>query len=227
MKIVETFVSLQGEGIRQGMPCFFVRLAGCNLRCRWCDTLYALFGEKEECKFQEMSLDTILNRDIKKAVTITCGEPLISDGIVELTDELLRLGHEVNIETNGAADIMEFMKDLNIHDEDKLFFTIDYKLPSSQEEDKMLWSNFESLMPWDVVKFVVADDNDFDKMIEIVERLKRIYSSEMPIIYINAVFGEYDLQKLAERITKEPILENAHMGLQIHKVIWDPEKRGV
>ena len=81
-------------------------------------------------------------------------------------------------------------------------------------------------MPWDVVKFVVADDNDFDKMLEIVEKLKRLYS-EMPIIYINAVFGEYDLKKLAERITKEPILENAHMGLQMHKVIWDPEKRGV
>jgi len=225
-KVVEIFQSIEGEGKRAGRPATFIRLAGCNLRCRWCDTTYALFGEKEECKYTEMSLDDILNRQIKPAVTITGGEPLIADGIVELTDELLRMGHEVNIETNGAADIMEFMRDLNIHDEDKLFFTIDYKLPSSNEEDKMLWSNFESLMPWDVVKFVVADDNDFDKMIEIVEKLKRLYA-DMPIIYINAVFGEYDLKKLAERITKEPILENAHMGLQIHKVIWDPKKRGV
>ncbi|MDO4618818.1 MAG: radical SAM protein, partial [Clostridia bacterium] len=207
-KVVEIFDSIEGEGKRAGRPATFIRFAGCNLRCRWCDTLYALFGEKEECKYTEMSLDDILKRDIKTAVTITGGEPLIADGISELCDELLRGGHEVNIETNGAADIMDFMQRILIHDEDKLFFTIDYKLPSSNEESKMLWSNFESLMPWDVVKFVVADDNDFERMLEIVKKLQNLYE-ETPIIYINAVFGEYDLEKLAERIVSEPILDTA------------------
>lgn len=225
-KVVEIFDSIEGEGKRAGSPATFIRFAGCNLRCDYCDTAYALFGEKEECQYEEMSIGDILNRDIKKYVTLTGGEPLIADGIAELADELLMKGHEVNIETNGAADIMEFMRDLRIHDEDKLFFTIDYKLPSSGVEDKMLWSNFESLMPQDVVKFVVGSDEDFEKMLEIVGRMKRIYDI-MPRIFIGAVYGKYDLRTLTERIVKEPLLEEANLQLQLHKIIWNPEQRGV
>lgn len=225
-KVVEIFDSIEGEGKRAGSPATFIRLAGCNLRCSYCDTLYALFGEAEECKFTEMSLDDILDRDIKKYVTLTGGEPLIADGIEELADELLMRGHEVNIETNGATDIMAFMRDLRIHDEDKLFFTIDYKLPTSGVEDKMLWSNFESLMPQDVVKFVVGSDEDFDRMIEVVGKMKRIYDV-MPRIFIGAVYGKYDLQVLTDKIVKESLLEEANLQLQLHKIIWDANKRGV
>ncbi len=225
-KVVEIFDSIEGEGKRCGMPATFIRLAGCNLRCSYCDTQYALFGEKEECQYTEMSIDDILNRDIKKCVTLTGGEPLIADGIAELANELLVRGHEINIETNGAADIMEFMEELRIHDEDALFFTIDYKLPTSGVEDRMLWNNFESLMPHDVVKFVVGSDEDFQRMLEIVEKMKRIYDV-MPRIFIGAVYGKYDLQALAEKIVKEPLLEEANLQLQLHKIIWDANERGV
>ncbi len=225
-KMVEIFDSIEGEGKRVGRPATFIRLAGCNLRCSYCDTLYALFGEKEECKFTEMSLGEILARPIKRCVTITGGEPLLAEGIAELTNELLTLGHEVNIETNGAVDIMPFLEDLQIHPEDALFFTIDYKLPTSGECDKMLWSNFESLMPQDVVKFVVGSDEDFEKMLEVVRKLKALYEA-MPNIYIGAVYGEYDIKKLTEKIVKEPMLEDTNLQLQIHKIIWSPDERGV
>ncbi len=225
-KVVEIFDSIEGEGKRVGRPATFIRLAGCNLRCSYCDTAYALFGEKEECKYTQMSLDDILNRKMKKCVTITGGEPLIADGIVTLANELLSAGHEINIETNGAADIMAFMQELQIHDEDALFFTIDYKLPSSGAMEKMLWSNFESLMPQDVVKFVVGTDEDFEKMLEIVGRLKTLYEV-MPNIYVGAVYGMYDVKKLTEKIVAEPLLEDANLQLQIHKIIWNPDERGV
>lgn len=225
-KVVEIFQSIEGEGKRSGRPATFIRFAGCNLRCDYCDTAYALFGEKEECRYTEMTLEEILNHDIKNAVTLTGGEPLLAEGIAELVDALLLRGAEVNIETNGATDIMPLIEQLDIHEEEKVFFTIDYKLPSSFMEDKMLFSNFESLMPHDVVKFVVADDNDYERMLEITEKLARIYD-EMPHIYIGAVYGRYPLDKLAEKITNEPLLQNANMQLQIHKIIWDAEKRGV
>lgn len=225
-KVVELFDSIEGEGKRCGRPATFIRFAGCNLRCSYCDTAYALFGEEEECKYTEMSLDDILEKDLKKCITLTGGEPLLTEGIDRLADELLARGHEINIETNGAADIMEFLQSLRIHEEDSLFFTIDYKLPSSGVEDKMLWSNFESLMPQDVVKFVVGSDEDYDRMLEIVARMKPLYDI-MPQIYIGCVYGSYDLQQLAEKIVAEPALEDAHLQVQLHKIVWAPDMRGV
>lgn len=227
-KVVEMFDSIEGEGKRAGRPATFIRLAGCNLRCSYCDTLYALFSEKEECKFKEMSLEEITNRSIKPCVTLTGGEPLLADGIEELVDKLLFDGHEINIETNGAVDIMELLSNIRIHEEDKLFFTIDYKLPSSGVEEAMLMSNFESLMPQDVIKFVVGSDEDFARMCEIIEKIKPFYdAASMPQIYIGCVFGAYDIKTLTEKVVENPLLENAHIQLQMHKIIWNPEQRGV
>lgn len=227
-KVVEIFDSIEGEGKRAGRPATFIRLAGCNLRCTYCDTLYALFGEDEECRFTQMTLEEIMSRNIKHCVTITGGEPLLADGIDELVDRLLFDGHEINIETNGAVDIMQLLSDICIHEEDKLFFTIDYKLPSSGEEDKMLFSNFESLMPTDVIKFVVGSDEDFSRMIEIINKVKPYYDMEsMPQIYIGCVYGKYDLKSLTEKIISEPLLESAYLQLQLHKIIWNPDQRGV
>lgn len=225
-KVVELFDSIEGEGKRAGAPASFIRFAGCNLRCGYCDTSYALFGEAEQCRYTEMSVEDILAKKLKKCITLTGGEPLLQPGLAELCDELLARGHEINIETNGAADIMEFLQELRIHEEDKLFFTIDYKLPSSGAEDKMLWSNFESLMPQDVVKFVVGSDEDYERMLEIVGEMRPLYE-EMPQIFIGCVFGAYDARTLCEKIVAEPALEDAHFQLQLHKFIWDPEQRGV
>lgn len=225
-KVSEIFQSIDGEGIRTGQPVNFIRLAGCNLRCSYCDTLYALFGENEPCIYEKMSAGDIISRlnPAFKRVTLTGGEPLIADGAAELAQALCKLGYELNIETNGAADIVKFMTELS--GRNNLFFTIDYKLPSSGECEKMLWSNFLNLCERDVVKFVVGSEEDIGHMIFAVRRLKEYYKT-MPHIFIGAVFGAYDIKKLTERVLSEPDLCDARIQVQLHKIIWKPDERGV
>ncbi len=226
MKIVEIFDSIDGEGLRTGKTAAFIRLAGCNLRCSYCDTLYALFGENEPCEYTEMTVDEVLgkvNMSFRR-VTLTGGEPLLHEESVELVNRLTENGVEVNIETNGAVDIAEFSAKLG--DTDGMFFTIDYKLPSSGMEDKMLWSNFLNLRPCDVVKFVVGSEEDVEVMRSVMERLTSFYDV-MPHIYAGVVFGKYEPQKLIEHIMNEPVLQDVVFQLQIHKIIWNPEERGV
>lgn len=226
MKIVEIFDSIDGEGIRAGKTASFVRLAGCNLRCAYCDTLYALFGEDEPCLYKEMTVDEVIskiNTDYKR-VTLTGGEPLLHTESAELVKRLLERGVEVNIETNGAADITEFSAKLP--DTEGMFYTIDYKLPSSGMTDKMLWHNFKNLRPVDVVKFVVGSDEDVYVMKSVMERLLKIYE-KMPHIYAGVVFGDYEPSRLVEHILAEPLFKDIVFQLQIHKVIWNPEERGV
>lgn len=226
MKVVEIFDSIDGEGIRTGQPATFIRLAGCNLRCSYCDTVYSLFGEETPCEYTEMTIEEVMNKvnsDYKR-VTLTGGEPLVHEDSASLVSRLLDEDCEVNIETNGAVDIVEFLE--KIPDTDRLFFTIDYKLPSSGMTDKMLWNNFLNLRPRDVIKFVVGSDEDIRLTIAIVKRLKKVYKV-MPHIFIGAVYGMYDAQELVEIILKEPALSDARFQVQLHKIIWDPEERGV
>ena len=226
MKIIEIFDSIDGEGIRTGQPATFIRLAGCNLRCSYCDTVYSLFGEDTPCEYTEMTIEEVIskvNRNYNR-ITLTGGEPLVHKDSALLVKRLLEMGYEVNIETNGAVDIVEFLS--KIPDTDKLFFTIDYKLPSSGMTDKMIWNNFLNLRPCDVIKFVVGSDEDIQLTIAIVERLNQVYT-KMPHIFIGAVYGMYDAQKLVEIILKEPVLSDARFQIQLHKVIWNPNERGV
>ncbi len=218
MKVVEIFDSIDGEGIRTGRAVTFVRLAGCNLRCSYCDTAYALSGGDPE--YEELTVPGILDRVHFKYVTLTGGEPLIHKGVRDLIASLTKRGIEVNIETNGAVDILPFRCD-------NMFFTVDYKLPSSGEEAMMLWDNFEHLTKNDVVKFVVGSDEDVIKMREVVKKLNAFYGAGLPHIFAGAVFSEYPPEKLVEDILGNEELHNVRMQLQIHKYIWDPGKRGV
>lgn len=213
-KVVEIFDSIDGEGKRTGQPVSFVRLAGCNLRCSYCDTAYALFGEEELCEYREMSAEEILNSLNKayKRVTLTGGEPLIAAGAAELIRAMAEQGYEVNIETNGACDTEPFSKI------DNVFFTIDYKLKSSGMSDKMLWKNYLELREHDVIKFVVGSDEDAEQMIEIMGRLKKHYKT-MPSVFAGAVFGKYDLGRLGEKVMKTPELADVRIQLQLHKHI--------
>lgn len=226
MKVVEIFDSIDGEGIRTGQTATFIRLAGCNLRCSYCDTLYALFGEDEPCEYTEMTVDEIVSKVNKtyNRVTLTGGEPLVHKDCAELVNALIENDVEVNIETNGAADIVEFLS--HIKREGRLFFTIDYKLPSSGMSDRMLWRNFINLRPYDVIKFVVGSEQDISVMKEIIEKLAKVYK-KMPHIYAGAVFGQYEPKDLVETIMKEPLFKDVVFQLQIHKIIWNPEERGV
>lgn len=226
MKIVEIFDSIDGEGLRTGQTAAFIRLAGCNLRCSYCDTLYALFGEDEPCEYTEMTVDEVFNAVNKsfKRITLTGGEPLLHTEAAELCERLTEADCEVNIETNGAVDIEAFLN--KISRKDKIFFTIDYKLPSSGMTDKMLWHNFEVLRPCDVVKLVVGSDEDAELMIKITEKLNNMYT-EKPHIYAGAVFESFEPARLVELIVNEPILHDVVFQLQIHKVVWEPDKKGV
>lgn len=226
MKVIEIFNSIDGEGIRTGQPCTFIRLAGCNLRCTYCDTLYALFGEDEPCEYREMPVDEMLAevQPRYRRVTLTGGEPLIHCDCDKLVDALLRQGYEVNIETNGAVDITAFRN--SVYRSDKLFFTIDYKLPSSGMEDKMLLSNFTSLRGNDVIKFVVGSDEDLDKMREIMNRLIPVYD-KMPHVFAGVVFGRYEPLKLVNAVINEEIFRDVRYQIQLHKLVWAPDERGV
>jgi 7-carboxy-7-deazaguanine synthase len=226
LKVVEIFDSIDGEGVRTGQPCSFVRLAGCNIRCSYCDTTYALFGENEPCEYTEMTVDEIvshLNTRYKR-VTLTGGEPLIHANIKELTKKLLSDGYEVNIETNGAVDITEFLKDMPRTK--KLFLTIDYKLPSSGMSDRMIWRNFVNLREFDAVKFVVGSDEDMRVMKSVTEKMQE-ECEVMPMMYAGVVYGKYEPIRLVETILNEPIMKDFKYQIQLHKLIWDPEKRGV
>lgn len=226
LKIVEIFNSIDGEGIRTGQPCTFIRLAGCNLRCSYCDTLYALFGEDEPCEYTEMSVNEVLAsvEPRYKRVTLTGGEPLIHRDCAALVDALLRDGYEVNIETNGAVDINSFRN--SVYRSDRLFFTIDYKLPSSGMEHKMLFDNFTLLRESDVIKFVVGSDEDLAKMRSVMETLVPMYD-KMPHVFAGVVFGSYEPIKLVNAVINEEIFKDVRYQIQLHKIIWAPEERGV
>lgn len=226
MKVVEIFDSIDGEGVRTGQPCSFIRLAGCNIRCSYCDTTYALFGEDTACEYTEMTIDEIMLRLNKryKRVTLTGGEPLIHKDCRQLVRQLVQNGYEVNIETNGAVDIVGFSQGLPRSP--KMFYTIDYKLPSSNMTDKMIWNNFINLKPYDAVKFVVGSDEDLQTMISVMDKMKQTYDV-MPMIYAGVVYNKFEPLKLVEAILNEPLLCDVKYQIQLHKLIWDPEKRGV
>ena len=229
-KVVEIFDSIEGEGKRAGATASFIRLAGCNLRCTYCDTEYALAPDD----FQIMNIDGILARLEQRRlfrVTLTGGEPLIAENIECLVHRLLSAGYEVNIETNGSVDIsdmLNYLESSKVEHRGKLFFTMDYKLPSSGVTDKMLMDNFRRLRPWDVLKFVVGGRTDAERMIEFLTSMNYCNGgTASPLVYIGAVYGGYGLQDLAATILDTPVLKDARLQLQFHKIIWDPEQRGV
>ena len=211
MKVVEIFKSIDGEGIRVGYPVTFIRLAGCNLRCNYCDTKYSY----EDEKFTEMTPQEIYIKVYKlggKRITLTGGEPLIHKDVKVLVDLLIQKGYEVNIETNGSVDITLFLDKHTI-------ITMDYKCASSDMEDKMLLDNISKLRKQDVLKFVVSDDNDLDTV-------QRIYQNTKATVYISPVFGRIEPKQIVEYML-EHNMENCRVQVQLHKIIWNPEERGV
>jgi len=225
-KIVEIFDSIEGEGKRTGAPATFIRLAGCNLRCTYCDTQYALEAVDDE--YKTMQLDELLAYLKKRhysRVTLTGGEPLSTAGVEVLIHRMLLQGNRVNIETNGSIDIsflLEYLQNMQYDPGKELFFTMDYKLPSSGVTNSMHMPNFTKLRQWDVLKFVVGSDQDVSSMVEIVQTL-----TSKPQIYIGAVHGKYDLKKLVTIILDIPELKDVKLQLQMHKIIWNADERGV
>ena len=220
MKIVEIFSSIDGEGIRTGQLCTFIRTYGCNLRCSYCDSMYALEGNE----WQEMSIPEIINvckTYGNRCITLTGGEPLIHKDVHNLINTLADEGFEVNIETNGSVDISKFMESST-----SVFFTLDYKTPYSQEESKMFMDNFYKYVRHkDVVKFVCGTEDDLNKMKEVVFNMKTTLTT-LPHIFVSPVFGQIEPVTIVDYLKKYN-LQDVRMQLQLHKFIWPVDMKGV
>lgn len=216
-KVNEIFLSIDGEGCRTGLPVVFVRLYGCNLNCSYCDTRYSCEGQE----YKEMSLYDILVEVLNYGVprvTLTGGEPLIHPGVKDLIVSLVANDIEVNIETNGAVDLDEFIE---FKYNSKVIFTMDYKCKSSGMQEKMILSNLVFLQPKDVIKFVVSNYNEMEEMEYILEA-----SMCKAQVYVSPVFGAIEPKELVEYVLENK-LNNVKVQVQLHKIIWEPTKRGV
>lgn len=212
--IVEIFNSIEGEGRRSGKLCTFIRTAGCNLRCSYCDSQYTF--DVSEAK--KMTIEQIIEEVEQfscSLVTLTGGEPLLQPEIGRLISKLISKGYFVNVETNGSVDISMFNRP------PQLFFTMDWKSPSSGMNDKMLATNLQLLKRGDVLKFVVGDLNDLIDMNMILKD-----NNIQAMVYISPVFGKIEMIDIVE-FMKNNHLNNATLQIQLHKVIWAPDERGV
>lgn len=220
LNVVEIFNSIEGEGIRTGMPVTFIRLAGCNLRCLYCDTKYA-----QNCTDGElMSIDDIIKQVRFSAVTITGGEPLLHEApVIELINKLSKEGHYVNIETNGSIELLPFVLPVR---SGSGFFTVDYKCPCSGMQQKMVEENFCIMDENDVLKFVVSTQED----LLVIRNFLTSHPSFKSTIFISPCFGKIDLKQLVEEVKllkfKFPRFD-IRFQVQLHKIVWNPEERGV
>ena len=215
MRVIEKFVSINGEGLRQGELAVFIIFANCNLRCSYCDTTYSFINPV----YNDESIDEIIdyiNKQHVKNITLTGGEPLIQEDIDILVNRLVELGYRVEIETNGSVDIKKYLND-------KLSFTLDYKLPTSLMEKFMLTDNYNYVTKKDSIKFVCGDLNDLIKAKEIMIKYDLINKTNC---LISPVFNQINLEDIVNFLINNN-LNDVRLCLQIHKIIWDPNKRGV
>lgn len=211
LRVTEIFFSIQGESTHAGRPCVFVRLTGCPLRCTWCDTAYAFYGGNELTVAG--ILDHVRRYDCR-LVEMTGGEPLHQPAAKELVKELCDHGFEVLIETSGAIDTASI--------DSRAHLIMDVKCPGSGMTDRMHWPNVEHLSSGDEAKFVIKDRADYEWAVRVVKEYRLL--DRCPVLF-SPVFGELDNRVLAEWILADRL--PVRFQLQLHKVLWDPERRGV
>ena len=213
MRITEIFYSIQGESSFAGLPCVFVRLTWCNLRCAWCDSEYTFTGGVE------MSVDEVMEKVRGygcKLVEITGGEPLVQKReCLELSRRLCDEGYAVLVETGGSLDASAL--------DPRAVKILDVKCPGSGEAHRNYWPNLERLNPRDEIKFVIKDRADFDYAFGVIEKYS--LGEREPQVLFSPVWGEVDLKDLAEWILESSV--RARLQLQLHKYIWGPDVKGV
>jgi 7-carboxy-7-deazaguanine synthase len=210
LKVCETFYSLMGESTWVGLPAFFIRLSGCNLRCRYCDTTYAY---EEGRQVTVAALLEAAKASPTPLVLVTGGEPLLQDETLALLSGLAAAGLEVCLETNGSRPIDRV--DGRVHR------ILDLKCPGSGMAGENYWPNLEVLTPRDEIKFVVSGHDDFLWAVEAI-RTRKI-AGRLPLL-ISPVFGQ-----VPEPAAAAWILESGlplRLNLQLHKHLWGPEARG-
>lgn len=218
-KVVEIFESINGEGKKAGQLALFIRFQKCNLNCSYCDTKWA---NKDDSPYSLMSLEELYKKVVEsgiKNITITGGEPLLQKNIEIFLKKLAENPEiSVEIETNGSINLKKFREIKNGPS-----FTMDYKLPKSNMEKFMDLENFKYLTKKDTVKFVASDIDDLEKAREIIEKYSLV---EKCAVYISPVFGKIELSSMVDFMKKYK-MNGVNMQLQIHKIIWDPETKGV
>lgn len=218
-RVVEIFSSIEGEGKRSGQLATFIRLAGCNLHCSYCDTDYAQkFSDGKEWDISQI-LD-IVRKMGNRNITLTGGEPLAAAGIEKLIGELEAAGNNINIETNGSISLKNFLSYTST------FITMDWKTPSSGYSDVMDLKNFKLLRQRDVLKIVLAEE-DFNAVFNVLQA-RRTRAK----IYLSPVYGKIEpclLVPFARRIASIPWVkpQNLHVQVQLHKVLWPASAKGV
>ncbi len=211
LKINEIYHSIQGESTKAGLPCVFIRLTYCNLRCTYCDTEYAFYEGYDK------SIDEVID-EVKKyncnLVEVTGGEPLVQNESIELMKRLCDEGFEVMLETGGSLPISEIDKRVRI--------ILDLKCPSSGMMKKNLYENIEYLKSIDEVKFVIGTREDYEWSKEQVEKYQL---DKKCTVLFSVVFGELEPVTLVNWILEDKL--NVRYQLQMHKIIWEPDKKGV
>lgn len=216
--VVETFVSINGESIRAGELAVFLRFRGCNLNCSYCDTRWVNGADAPAKQMEVEELAAYADSTGITNVTLTGGEPLLQKEIGRLVERLIHTGHVVEIESNGSLPIALFAEK-----EKRPFFTLDYKLPDSGMESHMLVDNYRYLCQEDAVKFVAGSRRDLEKAAEIIETYGLC---ERCKVYLSPVFGRIDPADMVAFLLERK-MNRVKLQLQLHKFIWDPEKRGV
>jgi 7-carboxy-7-deazaguanine synthase len=212
VQVTEIFRSIQGESTFAGLPCVFVRLTGCNLRCTWCDTEYAFYGG------EKMTIDDVLERVRGygvRLVEITGGEPLLQKEAIPLMERLLSDGYQVMLETSGERSIASVPRDV--------IKIVDVKCPDSGEPDTFRLENLDQLAPHDQVKFVLASRRDYEFARDFTRRHE--LARRVAAVLFSPVHGGLDLAALASWILEDGL--PVRFGCQLHKIIWGAEATGV
>ncbi len=211
LRVTEIFASIQGETTYAGLPFAFVRLTGCNLRCRYCDTTYAYDGGADLAPEEVM---TRAKRFGIPRVTVTGGEPLLQPDAPALVSGFLDIGWTVLIETNGTVSLAGVPP--------RAVKVMDVKCPGSGEERRTLWENFDHLTGRDEVKFVLASEDDYRYAREVVRKYRNGRDFK---VLMSPAFGLLPPARLAGWIVGDAL--DARLQLQLHKLVWSPDRRGV
>ena len=211
LEVTEIYKSVQGESTYMGLPCVFIRLTGCNLRCVWCDTPHA-FHDGKKLSIHQI-IDEVKSYDIN-LVEITGGEPLLQKEVFPLMESLLKNKFKVMLETSGSLAINNVPA--------KVIKIIDLKCPGSGEENKNLWENLNHLTPTDEIKFVIADKADYEWSKKVLQDYE--LDKKVPVLF-SPVFEKLKLKDLTEWILEDNLPVRLHT--QLHKYIWDQKTIGV
>ena len=211
LKINEIYASIQGESSHTGLPCIFIRLTGCNLRCSWCDTAYAFYAGN----------DLTIEETLQKVdtfglplVEITGGEPLLQEDVYPLMEALLKKGYRVMLETSGALPIDKVPQ--------RVIKILDIKCPGSGEEKKNHLENLKLLSPHDEVKFVLLDRADYEWSRDLLRKYDLAPSTQ---VLFSPVYDKLNLKDLVQWILADRL--PVRLQTQLHKVIWNKDTIGV